>query len=277
MAKRRFEMTEKKITRFVREGRGTGDGIDYKGWLTVHDLSSLGRSTRMLGRHNRRVHHLFSDIERGAFLEHDWRDDVIDIKEQFPLDRGATRVIAASMGVRHPRVPGGGIEVVMSTDLLVSFKDGTHLALACKSKDDLAKPRTCEKLEIERRYWNLLGTRWGIWTESSTTRIRTENLAYLHEYVDADEQHWLAPGYWVGRAAAFLALLARSDPDRPFAVFAAAFDGIEGFGPGDAVATMRYLACRKAIVFDLDVAFDHTAPLGRSVRPVRSGMVAKAA
>ena len=44
MAKRRFEMTENKIARFVREGRGTGDGIDYKPWLTVHDLSSLGRS-----------------------------------------------------------------------------------------------------------------------------------------------------------------------------------------------------------------------------------------
>lgn len=88
MAKRRFQMTESKIKRFAREGRGIGAGVGYKPWLTVHDLSSLGRSARLLGRCNRRIHHLFSDLERGAFLEYDWRDDVCDIREQFPLDRG---------------------------------------------------------------------------------------------------------------------------------------------------------------------------------------------
>ena len=53
MAKRRFEMTEAKIARFVREGRGMGDGASYKPWLTVHDLSSTGRVSRLIGRHIR--------------------------------------------------------------------------------------------------------------------------------------------------------------------------------------------------------------------------------
>ncbi len=44
-----------------------------------------------------RVHHLLSDIEFRSFLLFDWAEDVVDIREQFPLDRVATQRIAESM------------------------------------------------------------------------------------------------------------------------------------------------------------------------------------
>lgn len=258
-------MTESKIARFVREGRGTGEGAQYRPWLTTHDLSSLGRSTRMLSRRHRRVHHLFSDIEKGAFLSYDWRDDVADVREQFPLDRGLTRVIAAEAGIRHPRDPHSRVDVVMTTDLLVTFADGSLLSVACKTSEGLRNRRAMEKLEIERLYWARLGRRWALWTERSISKVRVGNLAYLHEFVDADRRHWLEPGHWRARATAFHAMLRRADFDAAFAEFAGRFDALPGFGPGEAVSTMRYLACWKLIGFDLDVAFDQSRPLGRSI------------
>lgn len=270
-------MTEAKITRFVKEGRGTGEGVNYKPWLTVHDLSSLGRTARMLGRRNRRIHHLFSDIERSAFLEYDWRDDVVDIREQFPLDRGCTRLIATEQGLRHPRDPGSRVDVVMTTDLLVTFRDGIVRAVSCKPFNELRKPRTLEKLEIERRYWSILGVEWKLWTPASTTQVRTQNLAFLHEYLNADDCRLTEDGHWAARSALFLAMLWRVDASTPFVAFASDFEARGRFAPGDAIATMRFLACRKLITYKLDVKFRPQAPIGHSIDPVRSTRMSKAA
>ena len=38
-----------KIEKWIKEGRGSGVGADYKPWLNIQDVSSLGRSTRLKG------------------------------------------------------------------------------------------------------------------------------------------------------------------------------------------------------------------------------------
>lgn len=38
-----------KIEKWIKEGRGSGIGLDYKSWLNIQDVSSLGRSTRLKG------------------------------------------------------------------------------------------------------------------------------------------------------------------------------------------------------------------------------------
>ena len=43
MAKRKYEIDEKRIERFSKEGRGAGHGSEYKPWLTIHDVPSEGR------------------------------------------------------------------------------------------------------------------------------------------------------------------------------------------------------------------------------------------
>ncbi len=36
-----------KVEKWIKEGRGSGIGVDYKSWLNIQDVSSLGRSTRL--------------------------------------------------------------------------------------------------------------------------------------------------------------------------------------------------------------------------------------
>lgn len=38
-----------KIDKWIKEGRGSGVGSDYKPWLNIQDVSSLGRTTRLKG------------------------------------------------------------------------------------------------------------------------------------------------------------------------------------------------------------------------------------
>ena len=90
MAKRRNNWDEKKIARFLAEGRGSGELKNYKPWLNIQDFPSLGRVHRLNGWKTGRIQHFFSDLERDYFYLLDWTREVIDIREQFPLNREKT-------------------------------------------------------------------------------------------------------------------------------------------------------------------------------------------
>jgi TnsA endonuclease N terminal len=161
MARRRYAWTEKRITKFMREGRGLGTGANYAPWLTVSDIPSLGRSHRLFWPVTGREHHLLSDLEYYAFLRKCYDDSTLDIREQFPLPRQETLQIATELGVRHPKM--NGVFVVMTTDLLVSSSTSSgsiERAYAVKPDDELLKRRTMEKLDIERIYWERKGVAW---------------------------------------------------------------------------------------------------------------------
>lgn len=64
----RIKWTEEKIASRIGDGFGSGRGAQYKPWLEVKDLSSVGRSRRMWSHKTGRIHHLFSDVERDIFF-----------------------------------------------------------------------------------------------------------------------------------------------------------------------------------------------------------------
>ncbi|SDJ23940.1 hypothetical protein SAMN04488123_12245 [Natribacillus halophilus] len=51
------------VDKWIKEGRGTGSGAEYRPWLKVQDVSSLGRSTRLKGIKTGRQHEFLSDLE----------------------------------------------------------------------------------------------------------------------------------------------------------------------------------------------------------------------
>lgn len=73
------------INKLIKEGRGSGEGPKYKPWLTIQDLGSDGRSTRLRGIKTGREHQFLSDLERNYFYILEYSDVVLDKREQFPL------------------------------------------------------------------------------------------------------------------------------------------------------------------------------------------------
>lgn len=78
---------------------------DYEPAITIQDVSSLGRSTRISGIRTGRQHEFLSDMERNYCHIINFSDDAIDIREQFPLQLDLTMLIAEELGIKHPIHP----------------------------------------------------------------------------------------------------------------------------------------------------------------------------
>src|SRR5258706_60153 len=125
MAKRQRNLNEALIERRIKEGRGQGRGKNYKPWLTVQDVPSIGLATRILGWTTGREHQLFSLLELKDFLTKDWANHVVDIREQFPLlPIEETLAIAQRCGIRYPTVPGTKQPIVLTTDFVITVANG---------------------------------------------------------------------------------------------------------------------------------------------------------
>lgn len=187
MARRRyhyaFDATKHK--RFLKEGRGRGEGKDYLPWVHVQDVPSRGFSSRIKGWKTGRIHHLLSNYELYTFLVGEWSRFIVDIREQYPLlELEETLAIAKRCGIRHPTDPKTKYPIVMTTDFLFTLLlDGQRVLHACtfKHSKDLARKRTREKMEIEKRYWRERGVNWKIITEFDIPLVLAKNVDNIHE------------------------------------------------------------------------------------------------
>ncbi|WP_368657332.1 TnsA endonuclease N-terminal domain-containing protein [Metabacillus halosaccharovorans] len=173
-----------KIDKWIKEGRGSGIGLEYKPWLNIQDVSSLGRSSRPKGIKTERQYEFLSDLERNYFYLAEYSDFVVDIREQFPLlPLEETIVIADELGIEHPTDPKNGEPIVMTTDFLLTLDKGQgvfEVARTIKMKDELLKERVLEKFEIEREYWQRRNIDWAIVTDEDIPKTLARNISYVH-------------------------------------------------------------------------------------------------
>lgn len=189
MRGRRFASNQD-IERHIANGFGAGVGADYVPWLRVQDVPSMGRSWKIQGVKIERIHHLLSDLERAYFLVCEFSEDVVDIREQYPLlPVESTQAIARAIGVRYPKYGATSVPMVMTTDFLLSVKqpngDVKSVARTIKYAKDLhgeGCARTLEKLEVERRFWASQSVDWSIVTEELFTPDLILNLIFLRKY-----------------------------------------------------------------------------------------------
>lgn len=182
---RRFA-SKQDIERHIANGFGAG----YMPGLRVQDVPSRGRSHKILGVKVERIHHLLSDLERAYLLVCEFSEDVVDIREQYPLlPVESTQAIAHAIGVRYPKYKSTTVPLVMTTDFLLTVKqpngDFKTVARTIKYQQDLERKdsvRTREKLLVERRFWMSQGVDWSIVTEEFFTPDLIKNLGLLRRY-----------------------------------------------------------------------------------------------
>ncbi len=190
MAKRRRDNGRQAQQRRSKEGRGIGTGADYLPYLFIHDVPLIGLASRVWGWKTNRVHHLLSRLELKFFYTLEWGLDVLDIREQFPLNLDETLAIADQLGVRHPRDPKTKDYVVMTSDFVITIRKGfvsEEQICTVKYKKDLENARVKEKLEIERIYWQeIRGLDWDIITEEDVDANLAGNVEWLHGHRDIE-------------------------------------------------------------------------------------------
>lgn len=191
----------------------------------------------------------------------EWSDSVLDIREQFPLDREITRMLAQKMGIAHPRDPHTKVDIVMTTDFLVDVRfDGRSktIAFSIKPANDLEKdkegPRTIEKLELERRYWGREQVPWYLVTDKDLPGQRIKKLAWLQEMRSLEHEQVPHPDYWKDRCEQFLGEFQRVRSGS-IGDFFMHLESKWRFKPGEPLKVLRHLAANKRIFIDLDKEF----------------------
>lgn len=252
MAKSKYLLTERKITKRIKDGRGVGRLSNYKPWLYVNEVPSEGRSQRVYSHLTGRIHHVLSDLEFAVFLLLDHNPAVTDIREQFPLNRDDTLSISKENQLWHPSQ--GDVNLVMSSDFLVNSSSRTQskFAIQAKYSEALKDPRTVEKLEIERRYWKLKKIPWFLVTEKEIDKVVVSNIEWLYgvkgyfDEIITDELIRLFENMksYFGRY-----------PDRKIVDICKEYDKAYGHDLGYSLYDLRLMCAARLITFDIRYAF----------------------
>lgn len=191
MTKKRTQNHQSKIKRFSKEGRGQGTGPDYKPWARVQDKPSLGLVSRLKGWKTGRVHHFFNRLELDCFFWLEWQEDVVDIREHYPLDIAGTTAIAAERGLRHPRYAGTKQPSLMTTDFVITRVNSHATFVEARTVMSFAQYKSSKlstRLKIERFFWEAHGVEWQVVTELDIPRVFARNVELLHNYQNISDR-----------------------------------------------------------------------------------------
>jgi TnsA endonuclease N terminal/TnsA endonuclease C terminal len=263
MAKRRRDNGQKAQHRRSKEGRGIGTGADYKPYLYIHDVPSIGLASRVWGWKTNRVHHFLSRLELKFFYTLEWSPFVIDIREQFPLDLDETLAIADQLGIRHPRDPKKKDYSVMTSDFVITLKKGfvsEEIIRSVKYKSDLENERVKEKLAIERMYWTeSRGLTWDVVTEDKIDMNVVANVEWVHGHREIRQLLPLATENVIEIEAKLSSLVTESL--RPLRDLTNECDRFLGLEPGTSLRVVRYLIANRWWKVDMSTRIRPTLPL----------------
>jgi len=249
------------IEKMIKEGYGTGVGSEYKPWIKIQDVPSLGRVTRVKGMKTHRQHELLSDMERNYFYILEYSDNVRDIREQYPLlPIEDTISIANELGINHPRSPKTSENIVMTTDFLITIStdDGIKtVARTIKSKDDLLDARIIEKFEIERVFWEKRDIDWGIVTEEEIDRTIAHNISFIQSYKDIRDVDSFSEMEVIEIRDLVYEFIKRIvDDERSMRSICLEFDNDMNLEKGSSLSIFKYLIINKIIEIDISKKID---------------------
>lgn len=177
------DWTDSTIKRFLKEGRGSGEGSEYKSWLQVQDIKSKGRSTRIFSPKVQRVVHLLSDLQLYYYYLLEFDDRVTDIREQYPLLDFHEQSIQLDEKLRGKFFNSKtNVPHILTVTFLVTKEDENHVpyheARVVKTSSELEKKATIERLELMRRYFEKKEIDFGIVTEHEIDKQFARNIGW---------------------------------------------------------------------------------------------------
>jgi TnsA endonuclease N terminal/TnsA endonuclease C terminal len=246
---------ESREARFHREGRGQGKLSSYLGWVRVNDFSSAGRTHTPYSPKTGRPHDLLSDGEFGLFLMLEWDRAVIDIREQWPIEKKLTQELALTLGIRHQCYPGTHVPIVMTVDVLATFEvDGKQFyrAFDVKRAADLERPEVVAHLEIVRAALQAEGIPHHLVIVETMPSAVIETLKWLRSaQLDADAVEPY-PGFYEHRKFQMKQDLRSHTFDGPLNDYCTDFDRRYSCEAGLALRVIRMLISERSLQMDLN-------------------------
>jgi hypothetical protein len=240
-------MTDQKYKKWIKEGRGQGEGENYKPWLTIQDVPSNGVVSRENSWTVGRIHHLMSRLELNYFYVLDWSDAVVDIREQYPLlPIERTIEISEDLGVAHPKDPETKEYTPITTDFFLKIKKDNKeffCARTVKPSNQLTK-RTIEKFSIEKQFYDEQGIDWMIVTDQHLPKGLVHNIEWIHnaknlDFAPSDIEEKMLPNLAQSLFVDIISL------DKPLSTITNDFDRKVGLSVGSSLFIVQHMLATK--------------------------------
>lgn len=266
VSKRNTNWNEDKLNRWIKKGRGQGEGKDYKPWITVTDFPSQGRCARVKGIKTGRIHHFLSDIQREYFylLEFDEANIISDIREFYPLlDFDDVVQDTQDLKTHYFKNKNTGFPYVLTTTFLITIKSPNggieYIARSVKAASELERKTTLEKLEMERRYWEVKSIDWSIITEKDINSVKVKNIEWVLSSIHVISDMGLSEQEII-ELGAVLQLRLYSNKDSSIRSIVTGFEVDYALGEGLGLFLFRYLVAIKAVRLNMNIPIDLNSP-----------------
>lgn len=252
--------SKEKLARYIKEGRGHGEGANYLPWRYTYEYSSRGRVSRVYGLKTGRIHHLHSDNQYRAFLLFEFNSNVTDIRESYPL-LDVQEVIDDKEDLRFDKFADKETKepYVLTTNFLLTVKDidgnEKYAARTVKNTTELKRKITFEKLEIERRYWLQKNIDWKVITEKQLPRQLAKNIEWVREpLLEGSEGHLNKD-----ELSMLLFRFLLENGELPLKEVLKLFDKAQGLEKGSGLFLFRFLLAKKELRVDMTKTIDMSA------------------
>lgn len=266
VSKRNTNWNEDKLNRWIKEGRGQGEGKDYKPWINVTDFPSQGRCARVKGIKTGRIHHFLSDIQREYFylLEFDEANIIYDIRESYPLlDFYDVVQDTQDLNTKYFKDKTTGFPYILTTTFLITIKSPNggieYVARSVKAASELERKTTLEKLEMERRYWEVKSIDWSIITEKDINSVKVKNIEWVLSSIHVISDMGLSEQEIIEFGAA-LQLRLYSNKNSSIRSITTGLEADYALDEGLGLFLFRYLVAIKAVKLNMSIPIDLNSP-----------------
>jgi len=274
MTKRDLDWTLEKYNRFIKEGRGKGEGSDYKPWLTIQDMPSRGRVTRIYEAG--RIYHFFTDNELRYFYSLIWEDSIIDVREHYPLlDLNVVLNLDEDSLYKRYKSDGDNAPYILTTTFLITVKntDGeiAYYARSVKSSLELERKNIIDRYEIERRYWESKKIDWGIVTQKDIPVVRAKNISWVYPSLEINNEE----RFKESERDYLCDLLMQRLGGNPNVIreVTTKFDNEMNVDSGTGLLFFKYLIATKQLVINMDEQIDINQPISKIILNRNKGEV----
>ena len=253
MAKRDTSWTMAKYKRFLSENRGAGELASYKPWLSIQDFPSNGRVSRIKGWKTNRIHHFFSDIQTRCFYMFEWDDEIVDIREHYPL-LDLVEVVKDNKDLKQEFFTNKEPPYILTTTFLLTLRNRKYIARTIKSAGELEKKSVLERLEIERRYWAAKQIDFGIITQKEIPTKMVKNIEWIHSSLYTYEERGLTENSLEN----YCNILIDKFRDNKHSIrkITSDFDKENNVSDGTGLFIFKYLLASKHIYIDMNESID---------------------
>lgn len=163
---------------------------EYSSSIKASRAKSIGTTSEFVDYKTGRMVTCLSQGEKKFWYILRWNDDVLDIKEQYPLDDELVDKIYIQLFGENSINTEIESNKHLTTDFFVTLRNGEHRAFQIKpNENSISNPHDLKRLQVEQLYFKSLGIQWNLIYSDDINQAYFDNIQRAVRYYDVSKAH----------------------------------------------------------------------------------------